>query len=404
MKRLFDLFIVAIFLPLLLPILLITAWLIKKKLGSPVFFRQIRPGLNGKPFNMIKFRSMTDCKDKQGNLLPDVDRLPAFGRFLRSTSLDELPELWNVFKGDMSLVGPRPLLMEYLPRYSDEQNRRHCVKPGITGWAQINGRNAIRWEEKFALDTWYVDHQSLWLDIKILWLTVKKVLFRDGIAAEGEATMPKFMGTPVKRLAILGASGHGKVAADIAAQCDWQDIVFFDDQYPHKNQLEHWSIIGTSEHLFEQISQFSAVFVAIGNNVIRTSQAIKLNEKGATLVSLIHPKATISRYANIDAGCVVMAGAIINPFARIGRYCIINTSATIDHDCQIAQGVHISPGANLAGNVSVGEHSWVGIGSCVKQGITIGQNVMIGAGAVVVANIENNITATGVPAKPKKEH
>ena len=174
--------------------LLVLGCLIRLKLGSPVFFTQVRPGLSGKPFRMFKFRSMTDERSLDGDLLPDAERLTSFGALLRSTSLDELPELWNVLKGEMSLVGPRPLLVEYLPLYSPEQARRHDARPGITGWAQVNGRNAICWEDKFALDVWYVENQSLWLDIKILWLTVCKVLVRDGISAVGEATTSKFTG------------------------------------------------------------------------------------------------------------------------------------------------------------------------------------------------------------------
>jgi lipopolysaccharide/colanic/teichoic acid biosynthesis glycosyltransferase len=195
MKRIFDFAMALLGLTVLALPLLILIVLIRRKLGRPVFFRQVRPGLNGRPFEMVKFRTMTDERGPDGQLLPDAARLTSFGRFLRSTSLDELPELWNVLKGDMSLVGPRPLLMEYLPLYSPEQARRHEVRPGVTGWAQVNGRNAISWEEKFELDVWYVDHQSLWLDIKILWLTVKKVLVRDGISAAGEATIGKFTGS-----------------------------------------------------------------------------------------------------------------------------------------------------------------------------------------------------------------
>lgn len=195
MKRIFDIAIVVLFFPLWLPTLMIISFLVKIKLGHPVFFRQTRPGLQGKLFEMVKLRTMTDERDPYGNLCPDEVRLTSFGKFLRSTSLDELPELWNVLKGDMSLVGPRPLLVEYLPLYSNEQVRRHEVKPGVTGWAQINGRNAISWEEKFKLDVWYVDNQSLWLDIKILWMTLRKVIRRDGISASGEATMPKFSGS-----------------------------------------------------------------------------------------------------------------------------------------------------------------------------------------------------------------
>ena len=195
MKRLFDIVVSACALLVLALPLWVLMWQVRRKLGSPVFFTQVRPGLHGKPFKMVKFRSMTSECGPDGELLPDAVRLTPFGRFLRATSLDELPELWNVLKGDMSLVGPRPLLMEYLPLYSPEQVRRHEVRPGITGWAQVNGRNAISWEAKFKLDVWYVDHRSLWLDIKILWLTIKKVLVREGISAAGEATMGKFTGS-----------------------------------------------------------------------------------------------------------------------------------------------------------------------------------------------------------------
>ena len=194
MKRCFDLVLAALALTVFCLPLLFVLWQIRRKLGSPVFFRQIRPGLHAQPFEMIKFRTMTDGRGPSGQLLPDSDRLTPFGRFLRSSSMDELPELWNVLKGDMSLVGPRPLLMEYLPLYSPKQARRHEVRPGITGWAQVNGRNALGWDEKSKLEVWYVDHYSFWLDIKILWLTVRKVLMREGISAEGEATMPKFTG------------------------------------------------------------------------------------------------------------------------------------------------------------------------------------------------------------------
>ena len=194
MKRLFDLTAALLGLAALaLPLLALIA-LVRIKLGRPVFFRQTRPGLHGRPFQMVKFRTMTDARGPDGALLPDADRLTPFGRFLRSTSLDELPELWNVLRGDMSLVGPRPLLMEYLPLYTPEQARRHAVRPGITGWAQVNGRNALSWEEKFALDVWYVDHQSLWLDIRILWMTAVKVLRRQDISAPGEATVEYFKG------------------------------------------------------------------------------------------------------------------------------------------------------------------------------------------------------------------
>ena len=197
-KRLLDILIASTALLLLSPLYAFVAYKVKKNLGSPVLFRQVRPGLHGKPFEMIKFRTMRDAVDAQGNSLPDSARLTPFGKILRATSLDEMPELWNVIKGDMSVVGPRPLLMEYLPLYNTEQAKRHNVRPGMTGHAQVNGRNAIGWEEKFKLDTWYVENQSILLDFKIMFKTVHKVLAKDDISAEGEATMTRFTGTDYK--------------------------------------------------------------------------------------------------------------------------------------------------------------------------------------------------------------
>lgn len=196
LKRLLDIIIAGTALIILSPLYAFVAYKVKKNLGSPVLFRQVRPGLNGKPFEMIKFRTMKDAVDANGQPLPDSERLTPFGKMLRATSLDEMPELWNVIKGDMSVVGPRPLLMEYLPLYNTEQAKRHNVRPGMTGHAQVNGRNAISWEEKFKLDTWYVENRSTLLDFKIMFKTVHKVIAKDDISAEGEATMTKFTGTP----------------------------------------------------------------------------------------------------------------------------------------------------------------------------------------------------------------
>lgn len=194
MKRLMDIGIASLALLLAAPLMIAVGLIVRQKLGSPVLFRQTRPGLHGRPFEMLKFRTMTDARGADGQLLSDRDRLPPFGQWLRSTSLDELPELWNVLKGDMSLVGPRPLLMSYLPLYAPWQARRHEVRPGITGWAQINGRNVQTWDERFRLDVWYVDHRNVWLDLRILVATVGKVLRREGVQAEGEATMKPFTG------------------------------------------------------------------------------------------------------------------------------------------------------------------------------------------------------------------
>lgn len=197
--RAFDLLVAAIGLVLLAPLFVLLAVAVRVCLGAPVFFRQQRPGLHGRPFTLVKFRSMRDAVDSTGRPLPDAERLPRFGRLLRASSLDELPELWNVLRGDMALVGPRPLLMEYLPRYTPEQARRHAVRPGITGWAQIHGRNAVEWEQRFALDVWYVDHGSFALDLRILLLTVRQVLRRHGVAQAGHATMTPFVGAGESR-------------------------------------------------------------------------------------------------------------------------------------------------------------------------------------------------------------
>ena len=194
LKRTFDFIIAFTALLMLLPFLLLLGFAVRILLGTPILFRQQRPGLHGKPFDMVKFRTMTEDKDRAGRLLPDAERLTSFGRLLRSTSLDELPELWNVLKGEMSLVGPRPLLMEYLPLYSQHQMRRHELRPGVTGWAQINGRNALSWEEKFALDVWYIENRSFWLDLQIILKTAAKVFSRAGVSADGDVTMPRFKG------------------------------------------------------------------------------------------------------------------------------------------------------------------------------------------------------------------
>lgn len=199
LKRVCDVVIASTALLLLSPLYVYVAYKVRKNLGSPVLFRQVRPGLHGKPFEMIKFRSMKDAVDENGNPLPDSERLTPFGKMLRATSLDEMPELWNVIKGEMSIVGPRPLLMEYLPLYNVKQAKRHNVRPGMTGHAQVNGRNTISWEEKFKLDIWYVENQSLWLDLKIMLKTVQKVIAKDDISAEGEATMTKFTGSPEQK-------------------------------------------------------------------------------------------------------------------------------------------------------------------------------------------------------------
>ncbi|CKK72322.1 PglB protein [Neisseria meningitidis] len=397
-KRLFDIIASASGLIVLSPVFLILAYLIRKNLGSPVFFIQERPGKGGKPFKMIKFRSMRDAVDKYGNPLPDSERLTDFGKKLRAASLDELPELWNVLKGDMSLVGPRPLLMQYLPLYDNFQNRRHEMRPGITGWAQVNGRNALSWDEKFSCDVWYIDHYSFWLDMKILFLTVKKVFIKEGIWAEGEATMPPFTGN--RKLAVIGAGGHGKVVAELAAALGtYGEIVFLDDRT--QGSVNGFPVNGTTLLLENSLSpeQFD-IAVAVGNNRIRRQIAEKAAALGFSLPVLIHPDAYVSPSATVGQGSVVMAKAAVQAGSVLKDGVIVNTAATVDHDCLLDAFVHISPGAHLSGNTHIGEESWIGTGACSRQQIRIGSRATIGAGAVIVCDIPDGMTVAGNPAKP----
>lgn len=397
-KRLFDIIASASGLIILSPVFLILVYLIRKNLGSPVFFIQERPGKDGRPFKMIKFRSMRDAIDKDGNPLPDSERLTDFGKKLRATSLDELPELWNVLKGEMSLVGPRPLLMGYLPLYNEFQNRRHEMKPGVTGWAQVNGRNALSWDEKFSCDVWYIDHYSFWLDMKILFLTVKKVFIKEGISAEGEATMPPFTGN--RKLAVIGAGGHGKVVAELAAALGtYGEIVFLDDRA--QGSVNGFPVIGTTLLLENSLSpeQFD-IAVAVGNNRIRRQIAEKAAALGFSLPVLIHPGAYVSPSATVGQGSVVMAKAVVQAGSVLKDGVIVNTAATVDHDCLLDAFVHISPGAHLSGNTHIGEESWIGTGACSRQQIRIGSRATIGAGAVIVCDIPDGMTVAGNPAKP----
>lgn len=399
-KRLCDACLSLLACLILLPVMIVVAVLVAMRLGRPIIFSQVRPGLHGRPFKMYKFRSMRDAVNAKGEPLPDAERMTSFGSFLRASSLDELPGLWNVLKGDMSLVGPRPLLVEYLPLYSPEQQRRHNVRPGITGWAQVNGRNAISWEQKFQYDTWYVDNQSLWLDMKIIALTVKKVFVREGINAVGEVTTSKFLGNkPPRKLAILGAGGHAKVVADTAECCGWGHIELFDDNWPETTAVAHWPIVGDTSSLLARLEEYEGVIVAIGRNDIRCSKQTMLSQAGALLVSLVHPDATLSRYATLGMGSVVFAGVVVNAGAVIGAGTILNTACSIDHDCRVDEYVHISPGARLAGSVGIGRLSWIGIGASIRQSLDIGVNVRVGAGAAVVNDVADNMTVMGVPAK-----
>lgn len=402
-KRPIDLILVLLSIIILSPILLILAIWVRIKLGSPVIFKQRRPGLNEKIFMLCKFRTMTDEKDKNGELLPDSMRLTKFGKFLRSTSLDELPELFNILKGDMSIVGPRPLLVQYLPLYNEKQKHRHDVRPGLSGLAQISGRNNISWEEKFNLDIKYVDNITFIQDLKIIFLTIKKVFAREGINSNISATMEPFRGNiqgktkDKDKLLIIGASGQGRVIADIALKMKkWNQIVFLDDD--NVKYSMDFKVVGKVRDVDRYISEYD-IFVAIGNNSTRKKIQNQLEKKGASIPILIHPKAIIGEKVEFKIGTVVMAGAVISCCTKVGKGCIINTSATVDHDNVIGDYVHISPGVNLAGTVHVGKGTWLGIGSVVINNISIASWCKIGAGGVVVKNLKETGTYVGVPVR-----
>lgn len=401
LKRLFD--IVASFFGLLLlsPVIAIVAWQIRRKLGSPVLFRQVRPGKDGKPFEMIKFRTMRDAVDANGNPLPDEERMTPFGSFLRSSSLDELPELWNVLKGDMSLVGPRPLLMEYLPLYSTEQYRRHEVRPGVTGWAQINGRNAISWEDKFKLDVWYVDNQSFWLDIKILWLTVKKVLVRDGISAEGEATMTAFSGSG--SLYILGAGGFAREIYSYLAESDFiynssRFVGFLDDNPKALDGfgLSH-KIVGDLKNI--NLKATDRLIIAIANPAIKEQIFEFYNSDNGSIISYIHPTAIIGHDVSVGVGTVFGPYSMATTNVTLGRGCTINAFSSIGHDAILGDFCTLSGHCDVTGNVKLGDKVFMGSHASIIPNVEVGSGAVIGAGSLVIRKVKENTTMFGNPAK-----
>lgn len=358
---------------------------------------------------------MTSQCNENGELLPDEIRLTRFDKFLRSTSMDELPELFNILKGEMSVIGPRPLLIQYLKLYSEHQKRRHEVRPGLSWLAQISGRNTISWEEKFNLDVNYVDNISFVGGLKIIFRTLAKVLRREGVSQLGEATMQPFKGSAAgdsvykkngeimvdkRKLLIIGASGHGRVVADIALKTNrWKNIAFLDDDENIKSTIGI-EVIGKFSDTIKYINDFE-IFVAIGNNQQREKMHIQLKKAGANIPVLIHPSVILGEKVEVRTGTVVMPGAIINSCSKIGEGCIVNTGATIDHDNIIEDFVHISPGVHLAGMVTVGKRSWLCVGVTVSNNVAITSDCIIGAGAVVVKDITEPGTYVGVPAKRK---
>lgn len=406
-----DRVVAAVLLVALAPLMMALTIAIRLKLGTPVLFTQTRSGKEGLPFRLFKFRSMTLQCDASGDLLPDAQRLTPFGRWLRSTSLDELPELWNVLCGDMSLIGPRPLLREYLELYTDEQSRRHQVKPGLTGWAQIQGRNDISWESKFESDVWYVDHGDFLLDMKILLRTLWTVVRRQGISKRGHSTSDKFLGKPSlehsgsevtdspRDVIVLGAGGHAKVVISTLRAAGWQVKAVYDDD-PDKIgcQVLGVEIRGSLDSIVGVCNRKAVI--AIGDADCRQRLAERFQFDWITVV---HPMAFVDPSAALGEGTVVCAGAIIQPCCRIGSHAIICEVASISHDCDLGDLVHIGPGACLAGNVSVGDHSLVGTGSNIIPGVRIGHRAIVGAGASVITDLPDLVVAIGCPAKIVKE-
>ncbi len=413
-KRFFDITVTLALAPVLLPLIAVLSFLVRSNLGKPIFFRQVRVGLHGKKFLLHKFRTMSNQCDEHGEILPDSERLGAFGRFLRASSLDELPEFWNILLGHMSLVGPRPLLVEYLDRYTSEQARRHEVRPGLTGWAQVHGRNAIEWDKKFSLDVWYVDHLSAWLDLRILTKTIIQVFRSEGITSQGHASSPKFLGSKVaskksaidaktltddtsnhETVSIIGAGGHAKVVAATLLAAGRQIEAFYDDD------RTLWGTSNFAGAVRGAIPEpknrpHGPAILAIGDNDVRRLLSRKLPFRWTCA---IHPNAIVHNSVDLAEGVLICAGAIVQPDSRIGAHSIINTGATVDHDSVLGKYVHVAPGVHLAGNVVLEDGVLMGIGSCAAPGTVIGKNTVVGAGAVVVENLPPNCVAVGIPAQ-----
>lgn len=402
-KRFFDILLSGFALIMLAPILLLLAIIVRVKLGAPILFVQERPGKDGKIFKVYKFRTMTNKKDENGNLLPDNIRLTKFGKALRATSLDELPEIWNIFKGDMSIIGPRPLLVKYLDLYNDFQMRRHLVRPGLTGLAQVNGRNAISWDQKFALDVEYVDNISLKNDIKIFFKTIKKVFVKEGISQEGVATMEFFKGN-FKDIIIVGAGGFGRETVWLIDTINekekkWNILGFVDDFKEKDIEVSRYKVLGNSDFLMNYDKEIFVV-IAIANSATRKSLYNKLcTNNNIKFPVLIAPSANIGNDIEIGEGSIICACSTLTTDIKIGKNVIININSTIGHDAIIEDFVTGFPSISVSGNDIIGESTHIGVGARIIENIKIGANTILGTGAIVIKDIEGNFTAVGIPAK-----
>ena len=411
-KRAIDVVVAAVALVLLSPLLAVLWVLIRLRMGSPVLFRQLRPGRHGRPFELVKFRTMTDGRDADGELLPDAERLTALGRWLRRTSLDELPELLNVLQGDMSLVGPRPLLMEYLPLYSPEQARRHEVRPGITGWAQVNGRNTVSWPDKFALRR-VVRRPSL-----------DPSRLRDPVAhrhpggerSRRERRRPCHDGTlhreraakagsvRVSRVLVIGGAGQGRQVIDaIVARAHHEVVGVLDRSFRRGDVVAGFPVLGSDLDLRAAALETAAdgFVVAIGDN--HTRGEILERESGAAAhlhpAIVVHPAATVARDAVLGAGTILLAGAVVGNGSRIGRGVLLGINSSVDHDGWVDDHASLAPNAATGGTVRIGRASAIGIGANVIHEVTIGADTVVGAGAVVLGDLPDRVVAYGVPAR-----
>jgi len=395
-KRILDLLIAVPALLVLSPVAILVWTCVRFALGRPAIFRQTRLGLNHVPFTLYKFRSMTNATTADGALIPDDQRLTPFGQFLRSTSLDEIPQLWNVIRGHMSLIGPRPLLPEYLEHYSEEQKQRHLVRPGITGWAQIHGRNDVSWDDRLQRDVWYVRNGGLLLDLKILFLTIGTLTSRRGVARCGSVTMPRFDQEKLAKrpVLVLGGGGHAKVVVStLQAAGHDVELVLDDDSRKWGQSVLGVPIRGPISDA-ARWPELPAV-IAIGDNEVRRMIAQYFCREW---ISVIHPAAYVHKSVQLGEGTIVAAGAIVQPDAVLGEHVIVNSSASIDHDCIIEDFSHVGPGAVLGGNVLLRSGAFLGCGVNVIPGICVGPESTVGAGAVVIRDIPNNSIAVGVPA------